>query len=113
MNRAHDYGSATKYGALRPVTTGNYPVFKTSRLIEEIIDALVHSGPEDYLLLSGSSTIAGICQVVWIQLHGKCKFLLWSRDEDSYVVRVIDKPAIVLLIEETKDKLFGRQRAAG
>ena len=53
-NRAstHDYTSASKMGALRFVTIGNYPIFKTARLQEEIITALAYSTKDDYLLFS-------------------------------------------------------------
>lgn len=112
MSRAHDYTSATIHGALRPITSGNYAIFKTNRLVEEVVEALVASKPDDYLLLSGSSTIAGICMCVWLELHGKCKFLLWSREDDQYVVRTVDRSELKLLIETTRDKFFGT-RARG
>ena len=101
----HDYTSATKFGSLRFVTSGNYPVFKTARLIEEITDVLVYSEANDYILPSGSATIAAIVLTIWLEMHSQARILLWDRTQSSYVLREIDKQSIRLGIESTKDKL--------
>jgi hypothetical protein len=101
----HDYSPAAKFGSLRFVTMGNYPIFKTGRLQEEIIDALIHSTPDDFLVISGSGTIAAMCMAVWLELHGKVKMLLWDRTEGTYVVREINKPMLRVEIETARDKL--------
>lgn len=105
-SNSHDYGSAMRFGAMRAVTTGNYPIFNTTRLRTEIIDALVHSKPTDYLLFSGSAVIAGICMHVWMELHGSVKVLLWDRSQNEYAVREITRDAVKLEIERTRDRLF-------
>jgi len=76
MSPQHSYDSASKYGAIRPVTSGNYPVFKTDRLIEEVVRSLTYSSRTDYLLFSGSSFVAGICMGVWLAMHKECHALL-------------------------------------
>ncbi len=108
---AHDYSSATRYGAIRFVTSGNYPVFKTSRLQEEVAEALAYSQSSDFLLLSGSSVVASICIAVWLEMHGTCQILIWDRVEDEYVIRVLSKPEIATMVAEVANRLqFTRSR---
>jgi len=104
MVSSHDYSKASEHGALRPVTTGNFPIFKTIRLRDEIIAALTSSTEEDYLLLSGSSVIAALCMLVWMNLHPKVKILLYDRSRRKYVERVLTKQEIRLEIEKTIDQ---------
>lgn len=101
----HSYESAARYGAIRPVTSGNYPVFKTARLTEEIAAALIHSSSEDYLLFSGSSLIAGLCLTTWLMLHKECRALLYDRAQKGYVPRVIRREEVQIQLEKAKDKL--------
>lgn len=110
MSRDHDYTAAAQFGAIVPVTSGNYPIFKTSRLIEDIIKQLVNSTEDDYLLLSGSSVIAGICMSVWIMMHKEVRLLLHDRRQNRYVPRVFDRDATLLEIERAVDRL---QRTRG
>lgn len=99
----HVYDSAMKYGALRFVTSGNYPIFKTTRLQEEIIEALINSNEDDMLLFSGSAAIAGMCMSIWLELHKRVRVLLWDRTQDLYVLREFTKQDIRLKIEQTAD----------
>lgn len=113
MSKDHDYSDAAKFGAIRPITSGNYPIFKTQRLLEEIIAALVHSGEDDYLLLSGSSVVAGFCLVVWLMLHKKVTLLLHDRRQGAYVPRLFHRDVTYLEIERARDKLEQQSRAGG
>lgn len=99
----HDYSSAAKFGAVRFVTIGNYPVFKTNRLRTEIIETLVHSHPDDYLLVSGSAIIAAISMAVWLELHPRLKLLIYSRGEGVYIERNFGKADLRLEIERARD----------
>lgn len=105
MSSGHDYSSAGSFGNFRPITTGNFPIFKTERLREEIISALIHSSQEDYLLLSGSSVVAGLCMAVWMMLHGEVKLLLYDRGrgKGAYVVRRIEREKLMIEVEKAKD----------
>lgn len=105
MSKDHDYTGAVKFGAIRPITSGNYPIFKTQRLLEEIIDALVHSKETDYLLLSGSSVVAGFSLVIWLMLHRKVNLLLHDRRQGQYVPRVFQRDTTYLDIERARAKI--------
>ena len=103
-SRDHTYDAAREFGSPKYITQGNYPIFKTARLREEIIDALVYSEPDDYLLLSGSSVIAGLCMAVWLALHGKATLLLYDRKVGEYVERSLDGNGLRVEIEKARDK---------
>lgn len=99
---SHDYSAAEEFGALKFVTMGNYPIFKIDRLTEEVIESLLHSKPTDYLLLSGTAVVAGLCMMIWIELHGKAKILLWDRADSVYVLKEIVRKDIRLEIERVR-----------
>jgi len=105
LSPKHDYSAAVRYGAHRPVTSGNYPVFKTDRLVEEIVRALMYSSEDDYLLFSGSSFIGGLCLQIWLSLHKHCKVLLRDSRQNSYVPRLIRRGDLITQIEHAKDQL--------
>lgn len=105
MSPDHNYGSAEKFGALRPVTSGNYPVFKSARLLEEIASVLAYSSPTDFLLFSGSSFVAGICLATWLLKHKECHALLYDRTQRGYVPRVVRKDDIIMQLEKTRDRM--------
>lgn len=105
MSRDHDYGKAAVFGAIRPITSGNYPIFKTGRLQEEIVTALIHSTEDDYLCLSGSSVVAGLCLAIWLTMHKKVNLLLHDRRQGAYVPRTLNRDEMRLDIERARDKL--------
>jgi len=102
MASDHDYRTAAAYGTIRPVTSGNYPIFKSARLLEEVATTLSQSSEEDYLLFSGSSFVAGICIAVWLQKHKECKALLYDRTQRGYVTRVVRKADIIIQLEKAR-----------
>lgn len=108
---SHEYSPATKYGAIRFVTMGNYPIFKTRRLQEEIVSVLAYSEAQDYLLLSGSSMIAALCLAVWLSIHKQARVLMFDRSQNEYVMRVIDAEEIRLDVERAIDAINGAKNA--
>ena len=104
----HDYSSATQFGALRFVTSGNYPIYKTSRLMEEIAETLAESTQEDHLLLSGSAVIAALCMTVWLTYHSRINILLYDHANNVYEERKLDKSSIRVLVERIIDRREGR-----
>jgi hypothetical protein len=102
----HNYQPATEYGAVRPITSGNYPVFKTHRLLEEITDAIVESDEQDFLLLSGSSAIAAIAIAVWLTKHHQVNLLLHEKrhGRQGYVPRTIKRTDLLFAVEEARNR---------
>ena len=109
LNKLHDYSSAEHFGTMTTVTAGNFPVFKTGRLIEEIVGSLIESSQDDYLLVSGSSIIAALSMAVWLTMHEKVNILLFDRTEDMYTVRTVERKEIGLEIERTIDRRAGAE----
>lgn len=106
MSRDHDYSKAATFGAVRPVTTGNYPIFKTARLQEEIVRALLASEETDFLLISGSSIVAALCLMIWMQMHKSVQLLLFDRRQECYVPRKLSKDDIYTEIERQRGGLL-------
>lgn len=98
MAADHDYSPATRYGAIRPITRGNYPVFKTSRLIEEIATAIAQSEEGDYLLISGSAFVAALCMALWLSRHKSCQVLLYDNQQVAYVPRTVKREQLLLAL---------------
>jgi len=105
----HIYTSIARYGALRPVTSGNFAVFKTARLLEEIVRALAASEQSDYLAFSGSGFVAAMCLVVWLTLHKECNALLYDKSAKGYALRVIKRSEIVMQITKAQDEVEAKQ----
>lgn len=104
MAADHHYESAAKFGALRPVTRGNFPFFKHLRLQEEIAETLIHSNKTDYLAFSGSGFIGALCLQIWLMLHKECRALLFDRQQNAYVLRVVKRETLITNIEQAKDE---------
>lgn len=103
MGRDHNYSAAARFGALRPITRGNFPMFQTERLREEVVTALSSSTQEDYLVLSGQAFISGLCMLVWMEMHGRCKVLMHDKSNDSYVHRTLSRSDLRMQIEQARD----------
>lgn len=102
-----DYSSVAKFGAMRPITSGNFPIFKTDRLMEEVITAILDSEPDDYLVLSGSGLVTALCLSVWLIIHKKARLLLFDKrqgDKGQYVPRTVTREEIILSIEHIKER---------
>lgn len=94
LSSDHDYTATAAFGALRPVTMGMFPIFKVGRLIDEIVQALSHSTPQDYLILAGSSVVSSLCLTIWMQRHGQCQILLFDRGSNRYTMRILTSEQI-------------------
>lgn len=89
LGRDHDYGPAAKWGAIRPITEGNFSIYKTHRILEEVIAGISDSQPTDYLALSGAAIICSIAVSVWLTMHGTCQILIFHPATNSYQRRSI------------------------
>jgi len=105
-----NYSEATTFGAIRAITSGNYTIMQTSRLIREVAEALAYSTPNDFLLISGSATIAGMCLYMWMEKHRLCRMLLW--DQRTYTLRVVTRETVRREIEEALDRIQTRKDSA-
>lgn len=100
----HDYTAAKNYGTLRPVTIGNFPIFKIGRLVEEIATALAASTPDDYLVLAGSSIVASLALAMWLHKHKSCQMLLYDRAAGKYTMRLVATEQFDGALEAAQDR---------
>lgn len=103
LSADHDYSATTEYGVLRPITMGNYPIFKIGRLVEEISKVVVHSTPQDYLVLSGSSVVSSLCLTLWMLRHGTCQLLLYDRGSSRYTMRILAREQLEAAFQYAQD----------
>jgi hypothetical protein len=99
----HDYTPIAQYGAMRPITSGNYAFFKTTRLLEEVVQALASSEETDYLAFSGSAFVGALCLTVWLIMHKECKALLFDPRQNAYIPRVLKRSDIIIQIEKLRE----------
>ncbi len=100
----HDYSPIARWGAMRPVTSGNYAIFKTARLLEEVVTVLAASSETDYLAFSGAAFVGALCLTVWLIMHKECNVLLFDPRQNAYVPRVIKRSEIVVQIEKLREQ---------
>lgn len=103
LSPLQDYTKATDYGALRPITSGRYPIFKLDQLQDEVIRAIATSGEDDYLLLSGSSIVAALCLTAWLIAHKQVNLLLYDKSKDVYLTRVVSRAELQRALETTRE----------
>lgn len=79
----HEYLPAIRYGKFKYVTKGYVSFQSLDRVKFQIAEALIDSKPDDYLLLSGTTTICVIAAIVWYQMHKKIKILNWDKKANN------------------------------
>lgn len=99
VNKAgHDFSSATKYGELVPVTTGNMNIFRPDRGLYQIQNILEEFDPMlDYLLLSGNvfTNALAVSTVIAFQSR-KCldvglRFLVYDAKNHCYLCHTLKR----------------------
>jgi len=73
------------------LSEGNVNIFNTDRVIKEFGLRLADSGPDDYLLLSGSIAINLVAFGIMMERNQSVTLLLWQAREGRYVPRTIVK----------------------
>lgn len=102
--RNQNYKAAEEFGSVVFVTQGKFPIFKTNLLRGEIIKVLLWSEEDDYLLLSGSTVVAGLCLMIWLMLHKQCKLLLHD-PKMGYIPRKFSREEVMMEVETLRDKM--------
>jgi hypothetical protein len=93
---------------MRPITSGNYAIFKSTRLLEEIVVALASSEETDYLAFSGAAFVGAMCLAVWLTMHKQCNVLLFDPRQNNYVPRVVKRSDIIVQIEKQRETPWPR-----
>ena len=82
----HDLSAATKYGSpLIYMTDGQQNRFAVSAMFRRFAEVLAESGPEDYILLTGLTTMNSIASAIFAYKHGRVNYLLFK--DGRYITR--------------------------
>ena len=79
----HEYLPAVRYGKFKNITKGYVSFQSLDRVKFQIAEAIIDSKADDYLLLSGTTTICVIAAIVWYQMHKKIKILNWDKKANN------------------------------
>jgi len=111
----HEYLPAIRYGRFRYVTKGYVSFQSLDRVKFQIANELMDSKPEDYLLLSGTTTICVIAAIVWYQMHKKIKILNWDKkannNQGDYKEMIISEENLTQLLGVLNDN--NQERGSG
>jgi len=87
----HDFSPALKFGDLVFLSEGNVRRYNTSSVYRKFKPLLKYSSPDDYLLVSGLTTLNLIAAFILTQMHGRLNLLLFKTQDNKkfYIERVI------------------------
>lgn len=83
----HDYSAAEKYGRLVYCTLGNLDKQDLAGMYRELSIAMDESQPDDYIILSGLTSLCSLACCLLATRHGKVNLLVFHRGD--YVVRTV------------------------
>lgn len=88
VNRgAHNFTEAQKYGRLVFMTEGFQPKYGVNTAYRRFVFCMQDSHEEDWLLLTGMSTLNAIASAIFASKHGRLNLLLFNGK--GYVKRTI------------------------
>jgi hypothetical protein len=88
INRAgHDFSAAKKYGDLMFLSEGEQNRFAVGGMYRRFAETIEFSQPDDYLLLTGLTTMSTIAAAMFGYKHGRLNLLLFKNDK--YIERKI------------------------
>jgi hypothetical protein len=82
VNRSgHDFTSAEKYGDLVYLSIGQQNRFSVTTMLRQFSVPLQGSKPDDFILLTGLSTMNAIACSAFAYLHGRLNLLLFKKNK--------------------------------
>ena len=105
----HPYDQAEKFGELTYITRGYVSLGNLDRLTYGVVERVLETEPDDYLLLSGLCIIGVLAALAMFTRHGRVQILHWDKKEEDYQVVTLKRGQIekmfdVLQIREAEDK---------
>ena len=86
----HDFKGATKFGDLVFLTEGRLPNrYQLNEMAMVCGEELADASRDDYLLVSGPTTLNCIAAAILAHKHGKVNFLIYDQKQDKYTHRAI------------------------
>lgn len=88
----HDFSAAEPFGRLVYLSTGTVKKYATNIMYRQFYEILQHSDPEDYILVTGLTSLNIVASYIMQQLHGRVNLLLFKPYRDGrkeYIERII------------------------
>ena len=87
----HDYSAAVEFGELIYLSEGSMNRFDTSKIYRLFYPILKDSSEEDYILVSGLTTMNLVAAFIFAIKHGRLNLLLFKsyRGNKEYLERVL------------------------
>jgi len=76
-NSGHDFSQAERQGRVVVLSTGLIDPFKVTKMYRQFSSMLSTSRAEDYILMSGPTTMNIIACAIFSALHGRINLLIW------------------------------------
>jgi hypothetical protein len=81
----HDFTPAIEYGELVYLSEGSMNRYKVASMYRTFVDVMQDSHPDDYILLTGLSSMSAIACSIFAYKHGKLNLLLFK--DGRYIER--------------------------
>lgn len=81
----HDYSDAQRFGTVQFLSEGPVSKYAINKIYRDFALKLRRSGPDDYLLLTGLTTMACVACSCFSYLHGRLNLLIYKNGK--YVER--------------------------
>ncbi len=78
-NSGHDFDAARVYGEFSFLTEGFIPWDKLNLAYRQMAEGLKDSQPDDWLLLTGPTSICCVACAIMGHLHGKINLLVYDK----------------------------------
>lgn len=83
---AHDFSEADKYGEVIFLSSGSMDRYATNNMLRVFSEAMVDSGPEDYIVPCSLNVMNSIACAVFAKKHGTLNLLLYKQGR-GYIER--------------------------
>ena len=114
----HDFSSAESFGELVYLSEGSLNRYAVTNMYRQFSDILKESDSEDYILLTGLTTMGVVACSIFSYLHGKLNILLFK--QGRYVDRSLilsellrDRPFTDFEHEDEKKRIEDRLMSTG
>ena len=84
---SHDFTAAEQFGRLRYLSEGIESRYAVSKIYRMFAMSLRHSSPDDYILITGLTTMNVVACSCFSFIHGRLNLLLYKNDK--YIERKI------------------------
>lgn len=88
----HDFSAAEPFGRLVFLSEGNIKKYATNIMYRRFYEILQHSGPDDYLLVTGLTSLNLIACYILTKMHGRINLLLFKAargGRKEYIERIL------------------------